>query len=355
MITVQTMTVKRTLLLLTAMVAALIAASGVALAVNKVCPSVMQANSCTGTKTNDTLIGTSGPDDIKGLAGNDKISGGADNDTTNGGSGNDTYSYTDGWGTDTLTDGSGIDTLNFSAVATSGNGVFVQLSGDVGGANYVQGPNGEWVNLPSGTPVIEKVKGSAGLDTIRTGAAANTLQPGPGTGGAYFEDYGGCTSGWYCDHDIPASSDTYSGFAASGYGYARIEDWGGMADKLILPFASTDVYFEAYNHDNDPADDDLIIMTSSTDKVWITGQLEPVHVGNGQQRKGRIESIQFTDTTLAIGSETPQPQTLSGAKTTGNAEEQVQKLNEASNLDEAEKEKRSNAAKKTFNEYKEKA
>ena len=96
----QTMRVKRTLLLLSIMAATLLAASGVALAVNKVCSSgSTQANPCLGTnKTkkasgNDTLIGTSGPDYIKALSGNDNISGGSGNDTTDGGAGNDTYSY----------------------------------------------------------------------------------------------------------------------------------------------------------------------------------------------------------------------------------------------------------------------
>ena len=53
----------------------------------------------------------------------------------------------------------------------------------------------------------------------------------------------------------------------------------------------------------------------------------------------------FTDETIAIGSETSQAQTISGATaTTGGAEAQVAQLNEASNLDEAEKERRSEAA-----------
>ena len=45
----QTMMVKRTLLLISMIVATLIAASGMALAVNKVCPSGMQTNPCSGT------------------------------------------------------------------------------------------------------------------------------------------------------------------------------------------------------------------------------------------------------------------------------------------------------------------
>jgi hypothetical protein len=55
-------TMKNTLLLLAAMVAALMAASGVAFAMSKVCPSgTTQANPCSGTTGIDTLIGTSGP------------------------------------------------------------------------------------------------------------------------------------------------------------------------------------------------------------------------------------------------------------------------------------------------------
>src|SRR3712207_5443035 len=110
----QTMMVKRTLLLLSVMLATLIAATGVAFAVSKVCPlGTTQANPCSGTKGIDTLIGTSGADYIMGLAGNDNISGGAGNDTTDGGAGNDTYSYSDAIGQDTLIDSGGTDALNF--------------------------------------------------------------------------------------------------------------------------------------------------------------------------------------------------------------------------------------------------
>jgi hypothetical protein len=343
----KTMMVKRTLLVLSVMLATLIAASGVAFAVNKVCSSgSTQSNPCSGTTGKDTLIGTGGVDYIKGLAGNDNISAGAGNDTTDGGGGNDTYSYKEGWGQDTLIDSGGIDALNFSAVQSAGLGVFVQLSGDNGGSNYIQGPNGALVNLPSGPPVIEKITGSSGHDEIRTGALANTLQPGSGTGGANLTDWGGCPS-TYCSSNIPVSSDTYSGFAASGYGSVVINDWGGTADKLVLPFASTDVYFEAYNADNDQADDSLMMLTSSTDSVDIEAQLEPIYTGGGTQQKGFIEQIVFTNGTMTIGSETA-AQTLS-------AEAQVEKLNETSNLDMAEKEKRSKAAKKIKAEAEKKA
>ena len=73
-------------MLVAAIAAALVLASGAALAVNKVCPSgTTLANPCSGTTANDLLIGTSGFDYIKGLAGNDKISAGAGDDTTEGG------------------------------------------------------------------------------------------------------------------------------------------------------------------------------------------------------------------------------------------------------------------------------
>jgi hypothetical protein len=143
------------------------------------------------------------------------------------------------------------------------------------------------------------------------------------------------------------SSDTYSGFAASGgYGQVEIADHGGTADKLVLPFASTAVYFEAWNSDSDPAADSLVIMTSSTDYFYIWGQLEP-----DGSKKGHIEQIQFTDGTLSIGSETPQAQKLSAASATKtSAEARVAALNEAYSLDAVEKEKLSEAVKKIIAE-----
>ncbi len=128
------------------------------------------ANPCLGTAKSkkasgkDTLIGTSGPDWIKALSGNDQISGDQGNDNTDGGSGNDTYSYKDGWGQDTVIDASGTDTLNFSAMGSVG-GVYANLSDDNSANHFVQGPNGERVDFPSGS-VIEKVTGSSRGDMI---------------------------------------------------------------------------------------------------------------------------------------------------------------------------------------------
>ena len=81
---------RRALLLLLAVVAALLAASGVALAVSKVCPSgTTQANPCLGTNDSDRLRGTSGTDYINGRAGNDVELGLLGNDFLRGGWGRD--------------------------------------------------------------------------------------------------------------------------------------------------------------------------------------------------------------------------------------------------------------------------
>jgi len=279
---------RRALLLLSVIVAALVVASGTALAVNKTCPpGSTEQNPCLGTKKtkkasgNDTLRGTSGPDYIKALSGNDKITAGAGNDTTDGGGGNDTYYYGNGWGIDTLIDASGTDTLDFAAVQGSNPYPFDTITVDFStfdpSANYASGPNGERINISLGTK-IEKIRGSSGYDGIYTAIGPNTLQPGPGTGGAYLEDYGGYADGYI---SWPVSNDTYSGFSASGFGPVTVYDNGGTADKLILSFAKTDA-------DIVKDGDNLIITlkTSGTDSITIDGQLT---------QKYRIETIQFTD------------------------------------------------------------
>jgi Ca2+-binding RTX toxin-like protein len=344
---------KHKAILLMAMIgAALLLASGVALAVNKVCSSgTTSSNPCKGTaktKTssgNDTLIGTSGPDYIVALSGNDKISAGASDDYTNGGAGNDTYSYKDGMGTDTLVDASGIDALNFSSMAS---GVRASLyPGDTSfPANWVNdGSFARLVTISSGD-VIEKVVGSAnGDDIIQTGRAANILQPGPGPGGATLIDLGGCDDsnrgnppdcGNPPNPPVPVSNDTYSGFSAGGYGRVLISDFGGTSDKLVLPFASTDAYFEASDSDSNGSPDSLLIMSTSTDSVSIFGQLAPY---NG--RAGHIETIQFTDGDFSIGSASATASAATSSDTS-----QVDALNAASTFSASKNDELAEAAKK---------
>ena len=162
-------------------------------------------------------------------------------------------------GTDTVDDTSGIDTLNFSAMSNGINAALYPGSGFFPANVVYDSSFTPLVNVPScAGNVIEKGVGSAsGNDFIQTGRAANILHPGPGSGGATLIDIGGCDSsneafppdcgGPPCD--VAVSNDTYSGFMAGDYGAVRISDLGGTADKLILPFASTDAYFEASDSD----------------------------------------------------------------------------------------------------------
>jgi hypothetical protein len=338
----------KAILLVLTMVAALGFGGGTALAVNKVCEQASTIDpptspTCVGTKKtktssgNDTIIGSAVNDWITALSGNDKIAAGEGNDHTDGGAGNDTYSYSDykplfgavAWGTDTLVDASGVDTLNFSAVS---GGITANLVAEFG-QNEVSGSGGSGNVSLDPQSVIEKVVGSAnGPDAIFTGGAANILQPGPGTGGASFRDYGG-------NGLIPASNDTYSGLIASGYGPLYILDWGGTADKLILPFASTDAYFAAYAAGGGSGSaDSLLIMSTHTDYVLINGQLKP-----WQGVPGHIETIQFTDGNFSIGSASA---TAAASTTSASSTAEVDKLNAASTLSASKKDELANAAKK---------
>ncbi len=356
---------RRVVLLLTAMLAALVMTSGAAIAVNKVCPSgTTLSNPCKGTpktKTSsgdDTLIGTAGPDYILALSGNDKISAGAGADYTNGGAGNDTYSYRDGMGTDTVADASGIDTLNFSAMTS---GVLASLYPGDGAfpANWVNDNSFARLVTLSSDPgnVIEKVVGSAnGDDFIQTGRAANILQPGPGPGGATLIDIGGCNSsnqgnppdcGNPPNPSVPASNDTYSGFSTNGYGTVYISDLGGTADKLVLPFASTDAYFEASDSDGNGSPDSLLIMSTSTDSVLIFGQLAP-YLG----RAGHIETIQLTDGNFSIGSASATASVSTAASSSDSGTSQVGALNAASTFGASKRDELAEAAKKILSNAK---
>jgi hypothetical protein len=107
---------RRTALLLTAMMATILLVGGVALAKAITCPN-RDDGSCVGTRKADTITGTDGADDIlalqggdeiSALGGNDTIRAGKGSDTSNGGDGNDRYMFAGGWGKDIIaTDSSG--------------------------------------------------------------------------------------------------------------------------------------------------------------------------------------------------------------------------------------------------------
>jgi hypothetical protein len=137
-----------------------------------------------------------------------------------------------------------------------------------------------------------------------------------------------------------AGNDTYSGFSASGYGAVRIPDFGGTADKLVLRLASTDTYFEASDSDGNGNFDSLLIMSTSTDYVFIFGQLVP-YLG----RAGRIEAIHFTDGDFSIGKASAPTNDGDAASSRDSGTSQVAALNPASTLGVARKDELARTAK----------
>ena len=75
---------RRTLLLLSTMVVALLLAGGMALAANITCPG---GGPCTGTEQNDRITGSLLEDDIQALGGRDVVSARSGDDDVDGGRG----------------------------------------------------------------------------------------------------------------------------------------------------------------------------------------------------------------------------------------------------------------------------
>ena len=229
---------RRTLFLLTLMAAALVMASGAAMAMLINCPA--GGNPCLGTPDADVMNGTSGDDLIKGRRGgdtlnadagfdqlsgergedilngeadNDTLTGGRDRDTLDGGADDDTYVFADGWGKDTLSDTtsgafgerltfslvtkpvkmdliqsasrpearSGNNTLDFAAAVTivevdgGSSGDTIRGQNDADSLNGIQGS--DTVNGRGG---VDTVTGMDGDDTLVGGSGGDTFDAGPG-------------------------------------------------------------------------------------------------------------------------------------------------------------------------------
>lgn len=169
-------------LLLVTMVAALLLASGVALAANVItCPGSL----CEGTTGDDEMTGTSGTDYIyakegndtlRGLGAFDDLRGGPDNDNLDGGGGNDQYNFYDNnWGADRISgDSSGAqDWLIFQITGA----LTIDLVPSSNRPEVTSGAN--TINFASKV-VIEWVQGGAASDTIKGNGANNYLS---GAGG----------------------------------------------------------------------------------------------------------------------------------------------------------------------------
>ncbi len=192
-------------------------------------------------------IGTNGSETLTGTKGNDHITGAGGDDMLKGLAGNDTYFFASGWGADTLIEkpGQGTDTLNFRGV--TGNGLFVGVVREWTASVFfaVWGPGSESITFSNagGIAQIERVIGGRGDgDDIYGGGGAHTLMPGGGAGDN-LTDYGGWNDGPAGRPEIPASNDTYKGFA-DNTGTVLVQDWGAptwWTCALSPPMTSTSV------------------------------------------------------------------------------------------------------------------
>ena len=288
-----TQTMKRTLVLLAAMVAALMLSSTVALAEIRI-----------GTNDPETIVGTNSADHITGKGGNDTLKGLARNDV---------YHFGDNLGHDTLTETAfvkagkkklpgGSDTLSF--VGITGSLVEVSLipqwvSFD---PSYNRASDGGTNIVELGTSPVENVVGTPSSDHITGGSASNTLSGGPG-GHDSFEDMGGCspTQTPHCKSALPASNDTYLGFTVGSGGSDSIYDYGGTADKLDLrPLRSSEVHFDALDDDGIAGYESLRIDIDSTHKAFVFGHFSPY---SNEQMNGRMEQIIFSDEIVTSAAE----------------------------------------------------
>jgi hemolysin type calcium-binding protein len=174
---------RSTMLLLAAMVAAMLLASGVALAATVINCADDPVAPCDGTTGDDEMTGTSETDDIYAKEGNDTLRGlekiddlrgGPGNDNLDGGGGNDTYSfYEDDWGVDRISgDSSGTQDSLVIGSATAG-ALVIDL---VPSPHRVEVSSGR--NRINFAPkvVIERVQSGLGSDTIKGNSADNYLQ-----------------------------------------------------------------------------------------------------------------------------------------------------------------------------------
>lgn len=248
-----------------------------------------------GTDGNDTIVGTKNADHINGKNGDDTLDGRA---------GNDVYHFADGFGQDTLIEPKkvgklpgGTDTVNFSGVTTNSSIRLVPQWRDQGYDRAIINMTTNRVVL--GASIVEKAVGGSASDVIVTGSASNTLKGGAG-GYDNLRDYGGY-NGDSAVPALPASDDTYKGFAA-GPGFDSVVDHGGTADVLDLrPWDSSDVYIDAFDADGSGQNDSLTISAGDRG-LYVYGHFTPLSTLQ-QDENGTVEKIVFADETITSTSQ----------------------------------------------------
>lgn len=285
-------------------------------------------------------VGSGGADILTGTHSADLINGRGGNDTLRGLAADDVYHFDDGFGNDALVEVAkhkvgkktvpgGKDSLNLSAVSS---GVHAYLtpewpaSGDYyGNQAFTQDTNAVKHRVSLGTSPVEGVTGgSGGFDFIGGGGAANTLRPGGGVNNQ-LRDFGGWTGGQGLPAIPNASSDAYSGFGAlPAGGRAEVADWGGDADRLVLPGVSSDYYVDAVNVDvGNPAEESLQVYdpTNNT-SVIVYGHFSAYGSWTSEfGMHGRIEQLQFADGSFDAGRAQSLGTRLVGGTALGGAEE----------------------------------
>ena len=156
---------RRMVLLLTVMAAALVLASGVALAVNKV--GTDGPDTLTGTNGNDNLDGRGGQDNIFSLDGTDNLAGGLGKDNVLGGDerrpGGGDKNFAGGPGNDLLLTGLGSDNVE----GGSGNDSLLEASFGESSTDNYDGGSGNDVFVASNRPAFKDlVVCGEGLDRV---------------------------------------------------------------------------------------------------------------------------------------------------------------------------------------------
>lgn len=220
---------RRTIPLLMAMAAALVLASGVALAKSIRCPTKQGTHKCIGTNNADTITGTnradiikarggddtvtarSGKDKVYGEDGADQLDGGPGNDTLDGGpnatntlegivggtgddtlvesAGPDRYVFGPGWEHDQITGDTSLESANDDVCFACGpNAMSTSVTIDLGVGTATDGTN----TVSWNAPIIENATGGFGADTITGGSVANVID---GSSGADTINVSGDPSG----------------------------------------------------------------------------------------------------------------------------------------------------------------
>ena len=150
---------RQAILLMVTMGAALIVASGVALAETLTCDSTPP---CYGTPEADEITGTANSETIYAYGGEDDASGGGENDTIYGGSGND-HTLVGEAGSDKVYGGGGNDGIYAYALDTAGS---TDHSYGGGGNDNIEALDGnvDIINCGRGTDTVYY---DVGTDTVR--------------------------------------------------------------------------------------------------------------------------------------------------------------------------------------------